>query len=374
MKVAVTKSTLRIPPTYFAVNHAQKLSEQYDLSFFTLVADVDGADLHFPVSQSVPKGYLSFRQREMIIPLFLHAMYKAIHKFNADVIHQHFATWCLPAVTASRKGSTPLITTLHGADVMVALRPPRTMMERWHRWNFRLAMEHSAKVLAVSRYLADRALEAGADPARLEVHYQGIDTDYFVPTDRSVETVDEPVVLFVGSLNEQKGVRELVEASIQVFSRLPHQLKIIGGGPLAQELAEASRQYQHVHLLGQLPREDVRTQLQLARILVAPSKEHQGRREAAGLVLLEAQACGTPVVASRSGGMPEMLVEDETGFLTDEGDVTQIAAALERLLMMPKQEYGALRQRCREFVVTQRSLEISCVELEAHYRQVVAGT
>lgn len=370
VKVALTKSTLRIPPTYFAVSHAMMMKEKFDFTFFTLVAEVTDAAIDIPIRDFALMKGRPFATREKLIPFAMPAMARAIARFSPDIIHQHFATWAWPAVRAAAKGS-PLLTTLHGADVMLAGKPARTMMQRWQHHNIGLAQRNSARILAVSEYLASKAIENGFPASKLHVHYQGIDTSLFIP-DYSESPSVRPRVLFVGALNDQKGIRHLFQASQALVGSRDHELVIVGRGPLREELESLSRHETHIKVLGQLGREEVREELRKATLLAAPSRLHNGAREAAGLVLLEAQASGTPVVAYSSGGTPEM-VGPQSGTLVKEDDVDGLRKAIEAILSLDGPGYNQMSAAARDFVVRERSLLGSTVELARHYEDVAGS-
>lgn len=305
-------------------------------------------------------------------PLAFRLQARAIADFAPDVVHQHFATWSRGAIEAARRAGAPLVTTLHGYDVFATEGHGVSPLARFHRRNAGASALGSHRLLAVSRYLADRAIAAGFPAARMHVHYQGVDTDVFTPA-AAPEASSEPSLVFIGALAERKGVRDLVEASIDAVGRAPHRLKIIGDGPLAPFIREAAAQHRHIDALGSLARPCVIDVLRDAHALVLPTQEHQGRREAAGLVLLEAQACGVPVIVYRSGGAPEMLDDSTTGTVVAEGDRRALSVAMADLLGLSEVEHSAMRSRARQFVVERRSLSRSVTELREHYRAAIEG-
>lgn len=375
MKIALSKSSLLIPPTYFAVAHAQIMREDFDFKFFTMAAEIADPGVRVDVQDFAPFRGKPFAAREKYLPLVMPAMSRAIVKFAPNVVHQHFATWSWPAVHAAKRAKAPLITTLHGSDVVVAGKPAQTPMRKWHHHNIRLVQDNSSRVLAVSNYLAAKAVENGFSANNITVHYQGVDTDVFVP-DAAMQTADHrassrPVVLFVGALNDQKGVLHLLQASNDLQQACEHDLVIIGRGPHHETLKQAAGGNPRIRVLGQLARAEVLSHLQRAAVLAVPSRESNGAREAAGLVLLEAQACGTPVVAYASGGTPEM-VGPRSGFLAGEDDIGGLREALANILELGTDEYLGMRASAREFVVEERSLRNSAVELASHY-SAVAG-
>ena len=385
MKVALTKGTLLVPPTYFALSHALAMPER-EWRVFTLAARVSDPNVILPIDEAAP-GALSpaLPLRVASQARGLGAMRRAVSSWGPDVIHQHQATWSLPAVGAARETGAPLVVTLHGGDAYPRLG--RGLGAAWNARNRRAAFEGATRLLAVSRYLADVALRAGADPARLSVHYQGVDTEWWTPSpglspgarpdlvpqgdhDLAAEGADSPevpIILFVGALSRLKGVDDLVRASSSLVERRPHRLVLVGDGPLAPFLRASAPA--HVTLTGPLARERVREWMRRARVLALPTKPTQGRQEAAGLVLLEAQACGVPVVAYRTGGTPEMTAPGAS-LLTQERSPNVLARSIDEALAWSDVERADRGAACRAWVERERSLRGSVDQLRVIYDDI----
>ena len=136
----------------------------------------------------------------------------------------------------------------------------RGAMRRWIRKpTSRPMIEPAARPqLAVSRFLADQAIAAGAPADRVHVHYQGIDTDFFNPGDEPAPE-DPPIVLFVGALAPRKGPQDLIEASRRIVAAVPHRLVLVGEGEDAARLREMAAGAPHIEFAGTIGRDQVRS-------------------------------------------------------------------------------------------------------------------
>lgn len=367
-RVAIATGALRIPPTYFAVQHAELLADRYRFEVFARVADVRDPAVAVPVHDASP-AVGGYGTRSALSTVAGSAQSAAIGRYAPDLVHQHFGTWSGPARRAARRVAAPLLTTLHGYDVFAA-KAPAGALARWHAANTRAAGRDSARLLAVSRFLADEAIAAGLPASKVQVHYQGIDTDVFTPGDEDRDT--PPLVLFVGAFARRKGVDDLLEASTALVARREHRVAFVGAGPLEAPLRVHAAAHPHVTVHGSLDRAGVRALMRRARMLVLPTQQDGAWREAAGLVLLEAQACGTPVVAYDSGGASEMLEPDRTGLVVPEGNRDALATAIEGILVLDGPPLARMREDAREFVVRARSLGSSADELARHYDELLA--
>ena len=139
----------------------------------------------------------------------------------------------------------------------------------------------------------------------------------------------------------------------------------MGDGPLAPAL----RAHAHVSFTGRLDREGVRDWMRRARVLVLPTKPTEGRQEAAGLVLLEAQACGVPVVTYPTGGTPEMIAPGAS-LLAAERSPHSLARSIDEALAWSEDERADRGAACRAWVTRERSLRASIQHLRAIYADV----
>jgi glycosyltransferase involved in cell wall biosynthesis len=184
--------------------------------------------------------------------------------------------------------------------------------------------------LAISGSTRDDLVARGIGRDRVSVVRCGLtQEDYAVLT--PPEARPEPVVVFLGRLRRYKGAQHVIRAMPRVISGVPTaRLRIVGDGPYAPTLRSLARSLEvadRVDFVGAVPQREKVAELNRAQIAVAPSP-----KEGWGLTVIEANACGTPVVASRSPGLTESVREGETGILVPHGDPAALADALVRLL------------------------------------------
>ena len=279
-----------------------------------------------------------------------------------DLIHAHFASGGRSALPLARALSVPLVVTLHGKDVTVGRPKPGF---------YRSVFAEASLFICVSRFIRDRAMEAGFPREKLLVHYIGIDRRTFAPSD---PTPRGQGVLFVGRLVEKKGCEYLVRAMERVQQNHPQsELTIIGDGPLRSCLeALAARLKIRCHFLGTQFEPAVRKALMGARVFCVPSvTAADGDSEGLGMVFAEAQAMGVPVVSTTHGGIPEVVADGFTGLLVPERDHVSLADALARLLgddvLWQSFHYAALERMEQHF-----DLELQTAALEKIYSQILS--
>lgn len=286
----------------------------------------------------------------------------------ASVLHAHFVTDALYVVPAAKRRNLGTVVTAHGFDVtswpqaLNAPRALRTFVQRYRRARIRHLIRYTDRFIAVSDFVRERLVALGVPEQQITVAYIGIplSSETLVMPSKSSRSV-----LFVGRLNQQKGIADLIDAWAMLPDELNDaQLTVVGDGPLREDLENRARACRaNIQFVGFLPSQEVRSLMRCSEIFCGPSKTGPaGNTEAFGLVFLEAAAEGCATISYRSGGVPEAVVDGETGVLCDEGDIVQLSKSLTELLLN-----DALRVRLatmgkmrvtREFDIRTRTLTL----------------
>ena len=347
-----------------------------------------GHEVHF-ISYAQPfrldhfREGIFFHEVEMDqYPLFKHPPYSlalavAIHDTainqGLDLVHVHYA---IPHATSAwiaeemLKGERELkiVTTLHGTDItLVGLHPSFQAITQ-----FSILRSHG--LTAVSEFLKDRTVEDFAVPAeRIRVIPNFIDPKVFrrdkKPCHRAtLAPQGEKIIMHISNFRPVKRIPDVVEIFAKIHREVPSRLVLVGDGPerpRGMEKAQEMGVTDQVTFLGK--HQSVDELLACADLFLLPSKN-----ESFGLAALEALACGTPVVASKMGGLPEVVVHGETGFLFPLGAVDEMAEAGASLLK-DKERWTRFSDAARSDAVERFSNDRIIPLYEGLYRDVVSG-
>ena len=298
--------------------------------YFTSNEKIEGAlPFNFPCFTTHPRSTVNFydltdEELKMYEEAFREAIKQEISEFNPDIIHgQH--VWILSGIAA--EFDVPVVITAHGTDIMGYQKD-----SKFHKYAD-FAVEKCKKIVTISKDSDELVVDTFKNVNGKNVIIKnGYDPEVFYPKEYSkIEVLKElginkefdKVVSFVGKLTNFKGVDVLLKACKEYENENILTL-IAGNGELYEDLNELKKNLnlKNVVFLGNRPHETLRKIYNIADVSIVPS-----RREPFGLVALEAMACGTPVIGTNQGGIPDFL-KKEVGILVEVEDVEQLAKAI----------------------------------------------
>jgi len=345
-----------------------------------------GHEIHF-VSYDQPFRLGSFKERVFFhevemedYPLFDHPPYSlalavALHdtarKHELDLVHMHYAIPHAASAYLARQMlalERPLriVTTLHGTDItLVGLHPSFHAITRF-------SILESDGLTAVSAYLRDETVRDFSVPSsRIEVIPNFIDTEKWRPDREPCHRAKlapggEKIIMHISNFRSVKRVEDVVSAFAGINERVAARLVMVGDGPDRPRAARRAKELgveDRVLFLGK--HQSVDELLSCADLFLLPSEN-----ESFGLAALEAMACGAPVVASRAGGLVEVVEHGVTGFLAEVGDVGAMAEAGARLLL-DDEVHTRMATAGRAAAVSRFSAEAVVPLYEEYYQRVL---
>jgi len=302
-----------------------------------------GHEIHFiSYAQPVrlkPHQYIHYHEVEVSrYPLFDYPPYdlalatrmaEVSELYDLDLLHVHYAIpHAVSALLARqmlaakpRARALPFVTTLHGTDITLV------GLDRSYLPITRFSIEQSDGVTAISEYLRDRTVREFDVSNPIEVIYNFVNCDFYVRDPEAAERRKEyapngeRVLVHLSNFRPVKRVTDTIEIFDQVRKEIPAKLVLIGDGPdrsRAEWLAVQKGLHNDVLFLGK--QDDIRDKLAIADIMLVPSE-----LESFGLAALEAMACEVVPIATRVGGVPEVIEHGVNGFMADVGDVNAMA-------------------------------------------------
>lgn len=321
-----------------------------------------GHEIHF-ISYAMPHRLSSFTENVFFhevemsnYPLFEHSLYTLsltskmveVAEFeNLDILHVHYAIphamsgYLAKEVLKRNNRKLKLITTLHGTDItLVGLEPSFLPLVKF-------SIEQSDGVTAVSRFLKEKTLTNYHIEKDIEVIHNFIDTEIYKPVcnrqfKERVAPNGEKILMHTSNFRKVKRVQDTIQVLEKVKNDLPAKLVLIGDGPERSDCERMARELKlekDVIFLGK--QDGINDILSTADIFLMPSQS-----ESFGLSALEAMACGKPVVSSSVGGLPELIIHNETGFIAEIGDIDRMAKYTVGLLTNEK-KYSKFSENSR---------------------------
>lgn len=328
LKTGRVETRVVAPVPWFPSRHA-RFGDRAAMARTPMFETRHGIDVHHPRYALLPKLGMSTAPLALALGARRTVQRLLADGFDFDLIDAHyFYPDGVAAALLARWFKKPLVITARGSDVNLIAEHalPRRMM----RW----AAEQASASVGVSAALAQRLRDIGAPPDRVHVLRNGVDTERFKPqadARRHLGVAGLPLLVSVGNLLPVKRHGLVVEALALLLQTHPDaRLAIVGGGPLQAELAAKAAALglaDSVQLVGAVTQDVLVQWYSAADLLVLASS-----REGWPNVLLEAMACGTPVLASRVGGVAEIVSNDGVGLAVPFDSPEALAEALRAVL------------------------------------------
>ncbi len=297
--------------------------------------------------------------------------------YQLDLLHVHYAiphsvsALLARQILAAKGIRLPFVTTLHGTDITLV------GLDRSYLTITRYAIQESDGVTSISYYLKQKTVEDFGVTRGIEVVPNFVNCDVYAPIKdealraearKRLADPSEAILMHLSNFRPVKRVVDVVRVFAQVVREIPARLLLVGDGPdrsaaewLAHDLGIQSK----IHFMGKLER--VNELLPLADILLMPSE-----LESFGLAALEAMACKVPSIATRVGGVPELIDDGETGLLYEVGDVDSMAAGALGLLS-DRARLEAMRDAGRRTAQSRFCSTLVVPHYVRYYEQVLAN-
>ncbi len=298
--------------------------------------------------------------------------------YEIDLLHVHYAiphsvsALLARQMLAGRARRLPFVTTLHGTDITLVGQ------DRSYLPITRYAIQESDGVTSVSNYLKEKTVQDFGVTRGIEVVPNFVNCDVYThikdearraEARRRLAAPDEAILMHLSNFRPVKRVLDVVKIFARVVRQVPAQLVLAGDGPdrsaaewLAHDLGIQGR----VHFLGKMDR--VNELLPLADLMLMPSE-----MESFGLAALEAMACKVPSIATRVGGVPELIDDGQTGLLYEVADIDGMAAGAVSLLK-DRTRLQTMREAGRKTAQKRFCASLVVPHYVRYYEQVLNGT
>jgi L-malate glycosyltransferase len=339
-----------------------------------------GHDIHFisyanPIRLDPGIPRISYHEVEVsTYPLFQYPPYclalasrmaEVAEAYQLDLLHVHYAiphsiSALLAQEMMAQRKRLPFITTLHGTDITLV------GVDRSYFPITKFSIEKSDGITSISEDLRRHTIEVFGVENEIRVIHNFVNVDTYRPMEDRQN--NEKRLMHISNFRPVKRVLDCIRILAEVIRAIPAHLYMVGDGPErgpAQRLARELGVDQHVTFMGK--QDHVERLFPQMHVLLMPSE-----MESFGLAALEGMACGVPPVATRVGGLPELVTHGVDGFLEPAGDVQAYAARAIELLTD-----DALHERmaaaARKTAVERFSTSLIIPKYEEYYRKVVGG-
>ncbi len=288
-----------------------------------------------------------------------------IRKKEVKLLHAHFGMNGATYTGVAESLRLPLITSFYGADAS-----HKNVIE-YYREDYKRLFKYGSVFLTEGPALKQKLIKLGCQSEKIYMQRIAIDVEKYPFRLRSWRNSNKINLLFVGRLIEKKGLKYALEAFAEVVEKFPIHFKIIGDGILKNELQKKCYELdieKNVTWLGIVPHKEVIKELDLCDIFIHPSitAENGDSEGGAPTIILEAQACGVPVLATKHADIPYITLEGESAYLSAEKDVKTLTNNL-NMMLSNYNLWGKMGKMGRNFVEENHNILKEVKKLENIY-------
>jgi len=336
--------TIDFPPQKGGVaTYLSNLCRNLDFGKILVLANKHEGSEHFDHKQ----GYKIIRARlffKFFWPSWLRTLRQAKKVIRREKIEQILISHVLPMGYIALLLKLPFIVSLHGYDVLAAQKTA------WKKYWLMKILTKSKAIIVNSNFTKQEVLKLGISESKITIVYPcpNIKPEDLNPQERQalkteLELHGKKVLLSVGRLVKRKGFDKVIEALPEVIKQVPNlEYLIVGNGNYKDELEKLALKLKvldQVTICEDIPDSNLPNYYDLADVFIMPARQiGQSDVEGFGIVYLEANSFGKPVIAGKSGGASEAVIDGQTGILVDPENVSDIAKAIVHL--MNNQEYA----------------------------------
>ena len=295
-------------------------------------------------------------------------MVEVANLVQLDLLHVHYAVPHTASAYMAKQmleGKIKIVTTLHGTDITLVGSNPNYMPI------IRYSLEHSDGITAVSEYLRSETIETFRVTTPIEVIPNFVDTQVFgrkreISKRKVFAPNGEKIVMHLSNFRPVKRLGDIVDAFALVHKEIPSKLLLVGDGPERYRAEQQIREHnigEDVIFVGK--QEAIVELFSVADVYFLPSET-----ESFGLSALEAMSCQVPVVATRVGGLSEVVIHGETGFLCSVGDVHEMAEAIKMLLQNDRKR-KAMGKAARDRAISLFNINDIVGKYESYYCKLI---
>jgi teichuronic acid biosynthesis glycosyltransferase TuaC len=337
---------------------------------------IDKVPVYYPRYINLPGSWFHGLSGYSIYESIKRKVYAIYKEFTPHIIHTHTATPDgFVGLLLKKTYNIPLVCSIRGSDINVYPHYDKLTMCSTEK-----VISNTDQLVSVSSALKDAVEKIAVPKKTVKVVYNGCDLEDFTFSSQNRQryrhkmniSEDEKVIIFVGELKKSKGIIELITAFNKLMPKYPklHSF-IVGNGPEYSNVKteiSANKLDKKVHLLGNQEHNEVSKWLSAADIFILPT-HYEGLPNA----VLEAMACGLPVIATNVGGIPEVVINGTTGILIDVNDVSSIIESVD-CLIMNKELAKKIGAHGREVIKNKFSWERNAHEMINVYKETMLMT